>query len=45
MNHAISDNGENDPIPFDLGSWLPVAGKVREHLEETMERVLTQVDV
>ncbi len=45
MNHAISDHGENDPIPFDLGSWLPVADKVREHLEVTMERMLTQVEV
>ena len=41
----ISDHGENDPIPFDLGSWKPVADKVRESLEEQMDRVLTPIEL
>lgn len=42
---TITDHGENDPIPFELGSWAPVADKVREHIEAATGRELTQVEV
>lgn len=41
----IHDRGENDPIPFELGSWQGVADKVREHIEETTGRELTDVEI
>ena len=42
---AIHDHGENDPIPFDLGSWAPVADAVRRALEAQTGRALTDVEV
>jgi hypothetical protein len=27
------DQGQNDPLPFDLSGWNPVAQAVREHLK------------
>jgi hypothetical protein len=30
----MSDQGQNDLLPFDLGSWQPVAEQVRKHLKE-----------
>jgi hypothetical protein len=41
---AVSDHGENDPIPFDLGSWKPVAAKAREAIEQKTGRELTDVE-
>lgn len=29
---SIIDHGTHDPLPFELGSWAPVADKVRESL-------------
>ena len=43
--NAIHDHGENDPIPFDLGSWAPVAAAVRRELEAQTGRALTDVEV
>lgn len=42
---SIHDHGENDPIPFDLGSWTPVADAVRRKLEAQTGKVLTDVEV
>jgi len=28
------DQHQNDPLPFDLSGWKPVAEKVREHLKK-----------
>lgn len=28
------DQGQNDPIPFDLGNWKPVAEKIAEHIKQ-----------
>ena len=32
------DHGNNDPIPFDLGSWQPIAEQVRKHIKDTLGR-------
>ena len=42
---SIHDHGEHDPIPFDLGSWAPVADAVRRELEAQTGRTLTDVEV
>jgi hypothetical protein len=39
----IIDHGEHDLIPYELGSWLPTAGKVRECIESMTGRELTQM--
>jgi hypothetical protein len=39
----VSDHGENDPIPFDLGSWSAVADQARESIESTTRRKLTDI--
>ena len=41
----IIDHGENDPIEFNLGSWAPVADKVRECLQQQTGRELTDIEV
>ena len=41
----ITDHGQHDPIPFELGDWQPVADKVREHIEAAMGRELTEIEV
>lgn len=41
----IHDTGEHDPIPFELGSWKPVAEKAREAIEAALQRELTDVEV
>lgn len=28
------DQGQNDPLPFDLSGWKPVADEVRKHLKQ-----------
>ncbi len=40
----ISDHGENDPIPFELGSWTAVAEAIKRSIEEQTGRELTDVD-
>lgn len=37
----IHDCGENDPIPFELGSWKGVADKVRDNIELRTGREIT----
>lgn len=41
----IHDNGQNDPIAFDLGSWTPVASDVKRELEKQTGRKLTNIPV
>jgi len=43
--NTVHDHGENDPIPFDLGSWASVATAVRRELEAQTGRALTDVEV
>ncbi len=38
------DHGENDPIPFELGSWAVVAEVTKRAIEERTGRVLTDVE-
>jgi hypothetical protein len=40
---TISDQGHNDPLPFDLDGWQPVAEEVRKHLEQLHGRELTDI--
>lgn len=42
MTH-IHDNGQNDPIEFDLGSWAPVARASRYYVEQVTGRELTTI--
>jgi hypothetical protein len=39
----IIDHGEHDLIPYELGSWLPTSGKVRDCIELMTGRELTQM--
>lgn len=41
----IIDHGQDDPLPFELGAWQPVADKVREHIEAATGRELTEIEV
>jgi hypothetical protein len=41
----IQDHGENDAVPFDLGTWSPVAEAIRRDLEKQFGRPLTDVEV
>lgn len=41
---TIHDHGENDPIPFELGSWAAVAEATRRAIEEKTGRVLTHIE-
>lgn len=40
----VIDHGENDPLPFVLGSWQAVAEATKKHIEKTTGRELTDVD-
>lgn len=39
----ITDQGKDDPIPFDLGSWEPIAKKTAEYIKELYGRELTEI--
>jgi hypothetical protein len=39
----ITDHGEDDPLPFDLGSWKPVGDEARKVIKELFGRELTEV--
>ncbi|NKJ21990.1 hypothetical protein [Dyella sp. SG609] len=40
----ITDQGKDDPIPFELGSWDPVAKKAAEYIKQLHGREeLTEV--
>lgn len=41
----ITDRGENDPIPFELGSWQAVAEATKQHIEAATGRELTDIEV
>jgi hypothetical protein len=41
---TIHDHGENDPIPFELGSWAAVAEATKRAIEEKTGRALTDVE-
>lgn len=45
LQGAIHDHGQDDPLQFDLGSWAPVAVKVRESIEEQTGRELTDIEL
>jgi hypothetical protein len=30
----VIDQGQNDPLPFDLTGWQPIANAVREHIKQ-----------
>lgn len=36
MNNVI-DHGEHDPLPFELGSWNPVAEQIRQFFKAKRE--------
>lgn len=40
-----TDHGENDAIPFVLGSWQCVADATKKHIEATTGRELTDVEI
>jgi len=45
LTRRAADHGEHDPIPFDLGSWSAVAEQVRESIESTTRRKLTDISI
>lgn len=34
---------ENEPLPFDLTGWQPIANAVREHIKQMHGRELTEI--
>jgi hypothetical protein len=45
LTQRITDHGEHDPIPFDLGSWSAAAEQARETIESTTRRKLTDISI
>ena len=44
MKHAITDHGQHDPLPPELGdTWQTVADKAREAIELMTGRKLTEI--
>lgn len=39
----ITDQGQDDPLPFELGSWQAVAEATKKHIEAITGRELTNV--
>jgi len=37
------DQGQNDPLPFDLTGWNAVADAIKKHIEAEYGRELTEI--
>jgi len=42
---TITDHGENDALPFELGSWKCVAAATKKYIEAATGRELTDVEI
>lgn len=43
MSNYVTDDGRDDPLPFDLGNWKRVGDEARKVIKEMFGRELTEV--